>query len=130
MLPTINEFISKYGLENFVVMADSGLMNNANIAELEARGYKYIIGAKIKNESQEVKDWIQEQPKLDCQRLNMTKEGDVVSWSAIQMTAQRKMLITERREYAGWKRLTSMVRSLKATSTKDVTISSYPWMVK
>ena len=40
------------------------------------------------------------------------------------------MLITERREYAGWKRLTSMVRSLKATSTKDVTISSYPWMVK
>ena len=41
MLPTINEFISKYGLENFVVVADSGLMNNANIAELEARGYKY-----------------------------------------------------------------------------------------
>ena len=63
MLPTINEFISKYGLENFVVVADSGLMNNANIAELEARGYKYIIGAKIKNESQEVKDRIQEQPK-------------------------------------------------------------------
>ena len=49
MLPTINEFVSKYGLENFVVVADSGLMNNANIAELEAHGYKYIIGAKIKN---------------------------------------------------------------------------------
>ena len=30
---------------------DSSLMNNANIAELEAYGYKYIIGAKIKNES-------------------------------------------------------------------------------
>ena len=58
MLPTINEFVSKYGLENFVVVADSGLMNNANIAELEAHGYKYIIGAKIKNESQEVKNWI------------------------------------------------------------------------
>ena len=27
-------------------------MNNANIAELEAHGYKYIIGAKIRNESQ------------------------------------------------------------------------------
>ena len=53
MLPTINEFVSKYDLENFVVVADSGLMNNANIAELEAHGYKYIIGAKIKNESQE-----------------------------------------------------------------------------
>ena len=75
MLPTINEFISKYGLENFVVVADTGLMNNANIAELEARGYKYIIGAKIKNESQEVKDWIQEQPKLDCQMVEYDKGG-------------------------------------------------------
>ena len=49
-------FVSKYGLENFVVVADSSLMNNANIAELEAHGYKYIIGAKTKNESQEVKN--------------------------------------------------------------------------
>ena len=62
--------------------------------------------------------------------LNMTKEAAVGSWSAIQMTVQRKMPITERREYAGWKRHTSMVRSLKAISTKEVTISFYPWMVK
>ena len=66
MLPTINEFVNKCGLENFVVVADSGLMNNANIAALEAHGYKYIIGEKIKNESKEVKNWILEQPKHDC----------------------------------------------------------------
>ena len=70
MLPTINGFVSKYGLENFVVVADSGLMNNANIAELEAHGYKYIIGAKIKNESQEVKNWILEQPLNKDPSLN------------------------------------------------------------
>ena len=75
MLPTINEFVSKYGLENFVVVADSDLMNNANIAELEAHGYKYIIGAKIKNESQEVKNWILEQPKRDCQMVEYDKGG-------------------------------------------------------
>ena len=97
MLPTINEFVSKYGLENFVVVADSGLMNNANIAELEAHGYKYIIGAKIKNESQEVKSWILEQPKRNCRWLNMTKAADVVSWSAIQMTVQRKMPTIEKK---------------------------------
>ena len=73
MLPTINGFVSKYGLENFVVVADSGLMNNANIAELEAHDYKYIIGAKIKNESQEVKNWILEQPKRDCQMVEYDK---------------------------------------------------------
>lgn len=53
MLPTINEFVSKYGLENFVVVADSGLMNNANIAELEAHGYgheneMYNVGVNLK----------------------------------------------------------------------------------
>ena len=75
MLPTINEFVNKYGLENFVVVADSGLMNSANIAELESHGYKYIIGAKIKNESQEVKDWILEQPKRDSQMVEYDKGG-------------------------------------------------------
>ena len=29
------------------MVADSGLMNNANIAELEAHGYKYIIGGSV-----------------------------------------------------------------------------------
>lgn len=42
MLPTINEFSRKYGFENFIVVADSGLMNNANTAELESQGCKYI----------------------------------------------------------------------------------------
>ena len=34
------------------------------------------------------------------------------------------------RTFDSWKRLTSMVRSLKVTSTKEVTISFYPWKVK
>ena len=69
MMPTINEFVNKCGLENFVVVAYSCLMNNSNIAKLEAHGYKYIIGAKIKSESQEVKNWILEQPKRGCQMV-------------------------------------------------------------
>jgi transposase len=73
MLPAITEFVGKYGLEDFVVVADSGLMNNANIAELESKGYKYIIGAKIKNESREVKQWILSQPKVDRQMAEYGK---------------------------------------------------------
>ena len=69
-------------------------------------------------------------PSATARWLNMTKEADAVFWSATQTTVQRKMPTTERKEYAGWKRLTSMVRSRKATSTKEVTISFYPWMVK
>ncbi len=38
MLPVVTEFVRKYELENFIVVADSGLMNNDNIADLEANG--------------------------------------------------------------------------------------------
>ena len=55
MLPVIREFVGKYRLEDFIVVADSGLMNNANINELEEEGCKYIIGSRIRNESEEVK---------------------------------------------------------------------------
>ena len=75
MLPAINAFVSKYGIDDFVVVADSGLMNNSNIAELESQGYKYIIGAKIKNESAEIKRWILSQPKADRQMVEYDKGG-------------------------------------------------------
>ena len=43
MLPVVTGFVHKYSLEDFIVVADSGLMNGDNIADLEANGYKYII---------------------------------------------------------------------------------------
>lgn len=55
MLPVVREFVRKYELDDFIVVADSGLMNNTNISELEAEGCKYIIGSRIKNESEEIK---------------------------------------------------------------------------
>ncbi|MDR3118366.1 MAG: IS1634 family transposase [Mediterranea sp.] len=73
MLPTINGFVKKYNLGDFIVVADSGLMNNANIAALEAEGYKYILGAKIKNESSKIKEWILQQPKMNRQMLEYDK---------------------------------------------------------
>lgn len=55
MLPVINEFVRRYDHGDFIVVADSGLMNSANIAELEHEGYKYIIGARIKNEPEDIR---------------------------------------------------------------------------
>ena len=65
MLPILKDFVSKFGLEDFVVVADSGLMNAENIRELERNGYKYIIGARIKNENQAVREWILSQKKVE-----------------------------------------------------------------
>lgn len=67
MMPVIEEFVRKYNLEDFVIVADSGLMNEQNILDMETSGYKYIIGAKIKNESRSMRQWILEQKKVDRQ---------------------------------------------------------------
>ena len=75
MLPVVTEFVRKYKLEDFIVVADSGLMNGDNISDLEANGYKYIIGAKIKNESRKIQEWILKQPKIDRRMVEYDK-GD------------------------------------------------------
>jgi len=75
MLPVINEFVRKYDLNGFIVVADSGLMTKANIAELERMGYKYIIGARIKNEPEEVKRQILSLPKVSGQMHEIDKGG-------------------------------------------------------
>ncbi len=65
MLPVVRDFVSKFNLEDFIVVADSGLMNAENIKELEKNNYKYIIGARIKSENQVVREWILSQDKVE-----------------------------------------------------------------
>jgi transposase len=50
-------------------------MTKANIAELERMGYKYIIGARIKNEPEEVKRQILSLPKVSGQMHEIDKGG-------------------------------------------------------
>lgn len=76
MLPIVDDFVQRFNLEDFVIVADSGLMNKSNISLLESGNYKYIIGARIKNESSEVRQWILSLKKHDGQ-FNERKKGNV-----------------------------------------------------
>lgn len=75
MLPVVRQFVEEYNLHDFIMVADSGLMTNDNVNELEQLGYKYIIGARIKAESEKVKSWILEQPKTDRGMVEYDKGG-------------------------------------------------------
>lgn len=55
MLPVLNNFKRKYNLSQLVIIADSGLLSHANIEELRAGNYEFILGARIKNENQVIK---------------------------------------------------------------------------
>jgi len=58
MLPIIDSFRIKYNLEKLVIIADSGLLSNANITDLQTRGYEFILGARIRKESREIREKI------------------------------------------------------------------------
>jgi transposase len=58
MLPIINGFKDKYKIQKLVVVADSGLLSKDNIAELISNNYEFILGARIKNETEQVKSEI------------------------------------------------------------------------
>ncbi len=75
MLPVVKDFIKRYHLTDFVVVADSGLMNNDNITQLEAAGYKYILGSRIKNESSELTAQILSLEKADNAIYELDKGG-------------------------------------------------------
>ena len=51
MIPVIDDFVRKFSLKDFVVVADAGLMRLKNIELLKSAQYKYVIGARIKNEN-------------------------------------------------------------------------------
>lgn len=58
MLPILELFKKKYNLQQLIIVADSGLLSNQNITELRQKNYEFIIGARIKNESQPIKEKI------------------------------------------------------------------------
>lgn len=84
MLPIVEDFVQRFNLEDFVVVADSGLMNKSNISLMESFGYKYIIGARIKNETQEIRSQILSFNKCDNVFNELKKENNrlIIGYSA------------------------------------------------
>ena len=58
MLPVIDAFKNKYKMQQLIVVADAGLMSNKNIHSLQQQHYDFIIGGRIKNETQSIQQQI------------------------------------------------------------------------
>ncbi len=70
----LENFQKRFNLNNNlkpIVVADRGMLNKDNLAYLEDNGYTYIIGAKIKNLSNKIKEYI---ANLNFQSDNQTYE--------------------------------------------------------
>lgn len=55
LLPVLNRIQKKYGFAKPVVVADAALLSKENIVKLKEEGYQFILGARIRNESDKIK---------------------------------------------------------------------------
>jgi predicted Zn-dependent peptidase/transposase len=114
MLPIIDSFRQKYSFETLTIVADSGLISERNIQDLEERGYKYILGARIKNQPRSIEEQIHALDLRDGECQIIWKDPGtalVISFSARR--ARKDYFNRER----GLKRLEKQIISGKLTKS-------------
>jgi transposase len=118
MLGVIESFKARYNLRELVIVADAGMMSNQNIKELIKKNYKFIIGARIKNETEDVKSQILSHKIKDGESIILQKqEGQrlIVSYST-----QR----SKKDEYNRKRGLTRLEKSLSTGKLRKRHISN------
>lgn len=116
LIPILEKFQEKFNLLKPIIVADSGLLSKKNIEQLKAKDYQYIIGARIKNDTNDIAKKI-----LD---LNLCEDGQNAT---IKKDDNDKLIITYTDKRAkkdahnrkkGLLRLEKKVKSGKLTKDK------------
>jgi len=71
MLPVIKDFLRGHRLRNLIVVADAGMVSDANKKALEAEGLQFIIGTKIPELPYVISSWRAEHPGEDIPNGNI-----------------------------------------------------------
>lgn len=58
LIPALKDLRQRYKIDKVVFVADAGMFNQNNLKELEAEGFEYIVGARLKNLSNDLKEKI------------------------------------------------------------------------
>lgn len=62
MLPTIKAFMAAHGLRDVVIVADAGMVSEANMRAIEAEGLSFILGAKMPRIPYVISKWHTDHP--------------------------------------------------------------------
>ena len=74
LLPTLAKIKEKFGFGNPVVIADAAMLSKGNMKALKENGYQFIIGGRIKNENEDIKQEI-------LKNVPMIKSQDAISFN-------------------------------------------------
>lgn len=114
LIPFIEKISKKFNLNKPIVVADSGLLTNENIQSLQENKYEYIIGARLKNESEKIKAQILQHTYTDGTTINFEKFKDtrlIVNYSSLRASKD------EYNRKRGLNRLEKQINSGKLTKS-------------
>ena len=77
LIPMIQKFEKRFKLNKPVIIADSGLLSKSNIKSLEDNRYQYIIGARIKNETEKIKQKILSLDLRNGKPIRIEKDNNI-----------------------------------------------------
>lgn len=85
----VDKIKEKYEVEEVVLVADSGLLSEANQAELEKKQFEYILGARIKNMKGEIEAKI-----LNKNNYQTIDEQTGEKTIEIKLTENKRLIVT------------------------------------
>jgi transposase len=111
LIPVLETFQKKFNIQKPIIVADAALLSEKNILALQNNGYQYILGARLKNETGQIKERVlnlgveEEKP----QEINGKHGRLIVSYSPKRAYNDMK------NRQKGLKRLEKRVKSGKLT---------------
>lgn len=114
LIPFLDKISEKFDLNKPIVVADAGLLSNDNIKALEKAEYEYILGARIKNETKQIKKKILDKGFKNGQLRSIAKNDAlrlIISYS------DKRAAKDEHNRKRGLLRLNKRIKSGKLTKT-------------
>jgi transposase len=115
LLPFIERISKKFNLPKPIVVADAGLLSIDNISLLEQNEYKYILGARPKNETNKIKQQILE-TRLENNTYKVIKKDNktrlIISYS------DKRAAKDQHNRERGLQRLEKQIKSGKLTKSQ------------
>jgi len=111
LIPIIEAFQKRFDINKPIIVADAALLSKKNISALKEKGYKYILGARLKNESEDMK------AKVLALKVEESRPKEVKSENGrliVSFSSKRAHNDKKNRE-RGLKRLEKRVKSGKLT---------------
>lgn len=114
LIPVLQDVQKRYGFKKPIVIADAALLSKNNLAALKKEDYQFIIGARIKNETEVIKQQILEKARgiKDGEGFVIKKPDD--THLAVTYSAKRHRKDAYNRE-RGLKKLRERVKTGRLT---------------